>query len=69
MVDPNMSMEQVTKFQNQEGDRHYYKVSKPNRGSVHFKIFHQNIKGLAMKSDELLCHLLPYAPHAPTWRQ
>jgi len=39
MVDPNMSLEQVSKFQNQEGDRRYYKVSKPNRGSVHLKIF------------------------------
>jgi len=31
-------------------DRHYLKVNELNKGTVYFKIFHQNMRGLRRKS-------------------
>jgi len=59
----NVSMEHGNKYLYQKGNSHCRKASKPNISSAHFKIFHQNIRGLARKTDELISHLLPYAPH------
>ena len=38
-------------------------VKKPNKGTIYFKIFHQNIRGLGKKAGELLTHLHPDFPH------
>jgi hypothetical protein len=43
-------------------DRNYYKVNQPTKGTVYFKIFHQNIRGLANKTGELVSHLHPDYP-------
>jgi len=38
-------------------------MKKPKKGTVYFKIFHQNIRGLEKKAEELLTHLHPDFPH------
>jgi hypothetical protein len=40
-------------------DGHSHKVNQLNKGTVYFKIFHQNIRGLGKKAEELLSHLHP----------
>ena len=42
---------------------HCHKVNQLNRGTIYFKIFHQNIRGLGKKAKELLSHLHPDFPH------
>ena len=39
------------------------KLNQPKKGTVHFKLFHQNIRGLGNKAEELLSHLHPDFPH------
>jgi len=34
-------------------NRNYHKVNQINKGTVYFKIFHQNIRGLGKKAGEL----------------
>ena len=41
----------------QKTDRHYHKVNQLNKGTVHCKIFHQNIRRLRKKTKELLSRL------------
>ena len=43
-------------------DGNYYKVNQRKKGTVYFKIFHQNIRGLGKKAEELLSHLHPDFP-------
>jgi len=38
-------------------------VKKPKKGTVYFRIFHRNIRGLGQKAGELLTHLHPDFPH------
>jgi hypothetical protein len=42
--------------------RNYHKVNQRNKGTVYFKIFHQNIIVLGKKAGELLSHLHPDFP-------
>jgi hypothetical protein len=35
-----------------------------HKSMVYYKIYHQNIRGLGMKSSELMGHLHPDYPHA-----
>jgi exonuclease III len=51
------------KQKNNNKNRNCYKVNQPNKGTVYFKIFHQNIRGLGKKAGELLSHLHPDFPH------
>jgi hypothetical protein len=44
-------------------DTNYYKVNQINKGTVYFKTFHQNVRGLGKKAGELLSHLHPDFPH------
>ena len=44
-------------------DRNYHKVNLTNKGTVYFKVFHQNIRGLGKKTGKLLSHLHPYFHH------
>jgi hypothetical protein len=39
------------------------KINQVKKGTVHFKLFHQNIRGLGNKAKELLSHLHPDLPH------
>ena len=47
----------ITQSHPEKKDRHYHKVNHLNKGTVHFKIFHQNMKRLREKPKELLCRL------------
>jgi hypothetical protein len=40
-------------------------LNQVKKGTVYFKIFHQNIRGLGNKAGELLSHLHPDFPHVP----
>ena len=44
-------------------DRNYHKVNQFNKGIALFKIFHQNVRGLGKKAEELSSHLHPDFPH------
>ena len=44
-------------------DRNYHNVNLTNKGTVYFKVFYQNIRGLGKKTGELLSHLHPDFPH------
>ena len=44
-------------------DGNYCKVNRRKKGTVYFKIFHQNIRGLGKTAEELLSHLHPDFPH------
>ena len=44
-------------------DGNYYKVNQLKKGTVYFKIIHQNVRGLGKKAEELLSHLHPDFPH------
>ena len=39
-----------------------HKVNQINKGTIYFKIYHQNIRGLGKKVCELLNHLHPDLP-------
>ena len=43
--------------------KYFHKVNQINKGTIYFKIYHQNIRGLGKKACELLCHLHPNFPH------
>ena len=44
-------------------DGNYYKAKQRKKGTVYFKIFYQNIRGLGKKAEELLSHLHPDFPN------
>jgi len=44
-------------------DKHIHKANHINKGTIYFKIYHQNIRGLWKKVCELLHHLHPGFPH------
>jgi exonuclease III len=62
-TDHNERVEADIKYLQQKGNRTHYKVSKPNKDLAQFKIFHQNIRGIAKKTGELVSHLYPDYPH------
>jgi hypothetical protein len=39
--------------------KHNHKVNQIHKGTIYFKIYHQNIRGLGKKASELLSHLHP----------
>ena len=43
-------------------DGNYYKVNERKKGTPYYKIFHQNIRGLGKKAEELLSHLHQTSP-------
>jgi len=49
--------------------KHTYKVNQVSRGTVYFKIYHQNLRGLRKKACELLSHLHPDLPHVLCLRE
>ena len=49
--------------------KHYHKVNQISKGTIHLKIYHQNIRGLDKKAGELLSHLHPDFPHALCLRE
>jgi len=49
--------------QSRQKDTNYYKVNQINKGSVYFKTYHQNIRGLGEKAGELVSHLHPDFSH------
>jgi hypothetical protein len=59
MVDTgcNVGMNANVKHSRHKKDRSYYKLNQPNKGKTYFKIFNQNIRGLAKKTGELVSHL------------
>jgi hypothetical protein len=47
----------------QTKDRNHNKVNLTNKGTAYLKLFHQNIRGLGNKPEELISHLHPDFPH------
>ena len=45
-------------------NRHNPNKNYTDKSTVYIKIFHENIRGLRMKSSELIGHLHPDYPHA-----
>ena len=43
--------------------KHNHKVYHINKGTIYFKIYNKNIRGLGKKACELLSHLHPNFPH------
>jgi hypothetical protein len=65
MVNADLDVRDDAKIKHSRKKRtNYHKVNQPNKGTVYFKIFHQNIRGLGKKARELLSHLHPDFPHA-----
>jgi hypothetical protein len=65
MVDSrlNLGNDANIKQVRQTKDRNHHKVNLTNKGTAYFKIFHQNIRGLGNKPEELVSHLHPDFPH------
>jgi hypothetical protein len=61
-ADHNVGVEASIKNLRRREDRNYFNLNQPNKGTVYFKIFHQNIRGLAMKTGELVSHRHPDYP-------
>jgi hypothetical protein len=43
--------------------KHYYKVKQISKGTIYFKIYHHNVRGLEKKACKLFSHLHPDFPH------
>ena len=61
--DLNVGNDANTKQLCQKRDGNHHKVNQPNKGTIYFKIFYQNMRGLEKKTGEVLSHLHPDFPH------